>query len=59
MYATTVMVIVAMATADVERGEQIFLLLNWGKEVSPSGGGHLSMKSEEDTTLDATLEGCR
>ena len=57
MYATTLMVIVAVAAADVEKAEQIFLPL-WGKEVSPSGGGHLPMINEEDTTLYVTIVNC-
>ena len=42
------MVIVAVATADEEKGEQI-PCPDWGKEVSPGGGGHLTRESEEDT----------
>ena len=51
MYATTVMVIVAMATAESWGGEQVSFSHKWGKEVSPCGGGHSPRESEEDARL--------
>ena len=55
MYATTVMAIVAMATAEPGGGTQITFPHKWGKEVSPCGGGNSPMESEEDATLTTGL----
>ena len=55
MYATTLMVIVAMATAEVGKEEQTFSP-HWGREVSPKGGDHLPTGSEGHTAVHATVE---
>ena len=47
------MVVVAVAMADEQEGGRIFLP-DWGKEVSPGGGDHLTWKSKEDTVLYAS-----